>query len=385
MDLKIFFSPLDEDVYEGITVQNSFYKNIRTNAEKMPNYKDADIAIIGIGESRGNEQNKGTEKAPDVIRKKLYRLKKGSGSYKIIDLGNIRPGIDREETIGRLKEVCTALLQHNVLPLIIGGSHDLDYGQYWAYEDLEKLVCMLNIDAFIDLDGEDQPAHRHHVQQILLHEPNFLFHYIHLAYQSYLIDADEIAILEKLYFETYRIGQVRLDVKEMEPVIRNADLLSFDITGIKSNDAPANINAQPFGLTGEEACQLCWYAGINEKLSSAGFYEYNPELDNGQQQTAAVVATMIWYFIEGFYNRRKATSFSGNDYMQYTVSMPSEPEVIKFYKSKMSEKWWMEIPGPAESKKFNRNCIIPCSYKDYEMATRGELPARYIQMHAKMI
>lgn len=385
MDLKIFFSPLGEEVYEGISTSNSFYQNIRINTDKMPAYKDADIAIIGVGEARGNELNNGAANAPDMIRKKLYKLKKGTGKYKIIDLGNIRPGVDRDETVGRLKEVCSALLQHNVLPLIIGGTHDLDYGQYGAYEDLEKLICFLNVDAFLDMDGEDQPTYRHHLQQILLHEPNYLFHYIHLAYQSYLIDPEELAILEKLYFETYRIGQVRLDMKEMEPIIRNADLLSFDITAIKANDAPANVNSQPFGLTGEEACQLCWYAGINEKLSSAGFYEYNPDLDDSQQNTAAVVATMIWYFIEGFYNRRKSTSFTGNDFIQYIVSMPAEPETVKFFKSKMNEKWWMEIPGPAESKKFNRNCVIPCSYSDYEMATKGELPLRYIQMHAKMI
>lgn len=385
MNLKIFFSPIDESVYEGINSTNTFFKSIKVNGEEMPEYKDAEIAILGVGESRGNEKNKGTADAPDELRKKLYRLKKGTEAYKIVDLGNIRPGIDRDQTVGRVKEVCSWLMQNDILPIILGGSHDIDFGQYSAYEDLEKLVCFLNVDAFIDIDGEDKPAHRHHIQQVLLHEPNFLFHYVHLAYQSYLTDPEEIAILEKLYFETYRIGQMRFDIKEMEPVIRNADMLSFDITAIKANDAPANESRQPFGLTGEEACQIAWYAGNNEKLTSAGFYEYNPELDDDKMLTASVVATMVWYFIEGYYNRRKATPFHGNDFLQYTVSMPSEPETIKFFKSKMNEKWWMEIPTPSSNNKYHRNCIVPCSYKDYEMANNGELPSRYVQMHAKMI
>ncbi len=100
-----------------------------------------------------------------------------------------------------------------------------------------------------------------------------------------------------------------------------------------------------FGLTGEEACQISWYAGLNEKLSSIGFYEYNPSFDDAQRKTAAVIATMIWYFVEGYYHRKNEQNFRSNDFLKYTVSMPVEPEVITFYKSKFSEKWWVEVPS----------------------------------------
>ncbi|HSK12544.1 MAG TPA: hypothetical protein VK907_04965, partial [Phnomibacter sp.] len=45
------------------------------------------------------------------------------------------------------------------------------------------------------------------------------------------------------------------------------------------------------------ACQICWYAGLSNKLSSIGFYEYNP-LEDSKGQTASVIATMIWYLVE---------------------------------------------------------------------------------------
>jgi formiminoglutamase len=218
-----------------------------------------------------------------------------------------------------------------------------------------------------------------------LHEPNYLFSYTHLAYQSYLIDPLSVSVLEKLYFEAFRVGQLRTNIQEIEPAIRNADLLSFDITAIRSSDAPGNVNAQPFGLTGEEACQVCWYAGQNEKLSSIGFYEYNPRWDDEHNKTASIIATMIWYFVEGYYYRKNEQNFRSNDFLKYTVSMPVEPETLSFYKSKFSEKWWMEVPYPGGKEKYARNSIVPCSYSDYQTAVKGEVPERYINTLAKLI
>ena len=386
MDLTILFSPIDESVYRDISSSSSFYRNIRIYGEKMPDYKDAHIALIGVKEERGTSENAGTSAAADEIRKKLYNLKRGTGSYRIVDLGNLNVGHDLNETYVRISEVCRMLLEKNVLPVIIGGSHDLDYGQYSAYETLDKLVSFLNVDAMLDLEdkSETSPA-RHHIHKVLLHEPNYLFSYTHLAYQTYLIDPLSVAILEKLYFEAFRIGQMRTNLQEIEPAIRNADMLSFDVTAIRSSDAPGNQNAQPFGLTGEEACQICWYAGLNEKLSSAGFYEYNPQHDDANKKTASVIATMIWYFVEGFYNRKNESNFKSNDFLKYTVSMPVDPATISFFKSKFSEKWWMEVPYPNGKERYSRNSIVPCSYNDYQTAIKGEVPERYISTIAKLL
>jgi formiminoglutamase len=351
----------------------------------MPDYKGSHVAIFGIKEERGTRNNQGCAHGADEIRKKLYHLKKGTGPYNIVDLGNLNVGIDLDETYVRVSEVCRILLENNVLPVILGGTHDIDFGQYRGYEDMEKLVSLLNIDAFLDLDeGKDVAPARQHIHKMLLHEPNYLLSYTHLAHQTYLIDPHSIAILEKLYFEAYRIGHLRSNLAEMEPAIRNADLISFDITSIKSSDAPGNANAQPFGLTGEEACQICWYAGLNEKLSSLGFYEYNPTFDDANKKTASVIATMIWYFVEGFYRRKHETNFKSNDFLKYVVSMPVEPETIVFYKSKFTEKWWMEIGHHRPGSKYPRNSMVPCSYADYQTATKGEIPERYISALAKL-
>jgi formiminoglutamase len=161
-------------------------------------------------------------------------------------------------------------------------------------------------------------------------------------------------------------------------------MLSFDITAIKQSDAPGNSNAQPFGLTGEEACQICWYAGLNSKLSSVGFYEYNPDLDF-KGQTAGVIATMIWYFTEGFYLRKEEINITDPKFVKYIVSLQEDPHKLTFYKNSQTEKWWMEVPFPTNKSQYARNSIVPCSYSDYQAANNGEIPNRYILTHAKLI
>lgn len=379
MDLTIFFDPLDEHIFAENPDNDCWQQYIKFHTERMPTWKKSHMALIGVPEERGTSTNQGTYKGASEIRKKLYRLKKGPKSYKIVDLGNLRLGITLSDTYLRLREVCEVLLRHHVIPLILGGSHDLDYGQYLAHEDLPMRVSFLNIDAKLDMNEDaEQPMSERHIHEILVHEPNYLFTFSHLAYQTYITSQHDLGILERLYFDACRLGQLRENMQEIEPLIREATVMSFDISAIKMADAPGNANAHAFGLTGEEACQICWYAGLNEKMSSVGFYEYNPEYDQ-RGQTAEVIATMIWYFVEGFYHRKKEVNFTEDIYTKYVVALMDQD--IIFYKNNYNEKWWMEVPYPSKPAKVS---VVPCSYADYQIAMKGELPQRWINRYAKL-
>lgn len=375
MDLKLFFEPTGVEIE---TKAGSFVRAIYSNNQKMPDHNGMDIALIGLQEYRGADQDICKNSAND-IRKQLYQLQKGTGEYAIIDLGNLRNGPNYQETQMRLKEVCGYLMGKEILPVIMGGSHDMDYGQYCAYEDSKKLVSILNIDNQVDL-ADDGLASDNHITQILRYTPNYLFDYQHLAYQSFLTNPATLSLLNQLSFDTYRLGAIKSDIKEVEPVVRHADMLSFDMSALSCTYAPASTNATIYGLSGEEACQICWYAGQNEKLTSIGIYDYLSEKDTDNDDNAFVIATMIWYFIEGYYHRKDESVFFGNDYMVYEVHFGGNPESIRFYKSKQSEKWWMEIPNFDGKGIFNRSKMIPCSYTDYELATnKGEVPERWYQ------
>ncbi len=384
MNLRIFFDPIGEGLDKDKEDASLFGANIRIYNKEFPDLTKVSVAIIGVTEDRGSLTNVGAANGADEIRKKLYALKKGTVKLETADLGNLRSGETLEDTYLRIKEVCEVLMQLNILPIIIGGTQDLDYGQFLSYENSGKLISMLNVDALIDMGSTKENQSAHHIHRILVHQPNIIFNYSHLAYQTYLNDQEVINVLEKLHFEAYRIGRIRENIGDMEPVVRDADMLSFDITAIKQSDAPGNNNSQPFGLSGEEACMLCWYAGLSTKLTSIGFYEYNPAQDI-KQQTAGVVATMIWYFMEGFYTRKEDIDVSGPQYTKYLVSVDTREGKLIFYKNTFTEKWWMEVPYPEENSKMARNSIVPCSYNDYLMASKGEIPQRWTSTHSKLL
>jgi len=384
MELKIFFDPLNKDEFLLSEDTTNLHNTIKINFESFPNWKEAHIAIIGLTESRGNIANEGTERAANAIRKKLYHLKKGSGSYQIVDLGNLRCGVKLEDTYLRIKEVCEILLEYSTFPIFIGGTHDLDLGIFYAYEKFNKFITFLNIDSELDLQTEYiNNASLSHIHKILTHQPNYLFHFANLAYQSYLNDPLLIDVIEKLYFENIRLGILRENIKEAEPIIRMADTMSFDIGAIKMTDAPGNPKVRSFGLTGEDACQICWYAGMSTKLTSAGFFEYNPDLDV-REQTAQMISIMIWYLIEGYYNRKYEPDFLGDGYTRYIISYDQKTVPLIFYKSNFTEKWWMEVSLNQNNVQLPKKVIIPCSYQDYLTATSGELPNRWIQIYNKL-
>jgi formiminoglutamase len=384
MNLSIFFEPLRDFPDTYAQDHKSVGSAISPFLHKFPEWAGADLALIGLNEYRGAggpEDAAGGLHPANEVRKKLYALKKSSKPYKIVDLGNLLPGITLEETYLRLKEIVENMLQAHTLPVIIGGSHDLDYGQYLAYENGGKAVNLVTIDSGIDMqEGSGVPANQQHLHQILMHEPNFLFSLSQLAYQSYLVEPEVAATLEKLHFEALRIGEIHRDITAAEPVIRHADLLSFDIRALNAQAAPRLQGGSPFGLSGEQACQLCWYAGLNDQLTSFGLYEYEPGQDP-QGLTAATMAVMIWYFFEGYYHRQQEMDFSSKKFLKYAIGFHDNPHKMVFYKSQLSDKWWMEVEGMGADKQVK---IVPCSYDDYLLASNGEVPNRWILTQGRM-
>lgn len=381
MNLSSFFEPLDALVAEKSYAPTAFFNQLVLHKKGFPDLTGIQIALVGLKEDRGAKESQSIARGSAEIREKLYALKRGTLAVKVADLGDLISGESLNDTYQNIRQVGDYLMRQQILPLFFGGSHDLDYGQYLSYQKMKKLVTLLTVDAKIDME-EQGPESDRHTQEIVLHQPNFLFSYAHLAYQSFLVDSTLVNVLEKLYFDHVRLGQVRDNFKEIEPLIRDADLVSFDLSAIQSAVAPGAVDAQPFGLSGEEASQICWFAGSNEKLSSFGVYGYDPYYDDAHNKTAQVAAVMMWYFIEGFYSRKDSLSFKSADYLKYTVSLDSKPNTLVFYKSKRSGKWWMEIPYN-DSGRFDRVSTVPCSYADYQTAQKGEIPERWITAQIK--
>ncbi len=388
-DISIFLRPVNSSIvdYDFGAKGDVFGKVLDTYREegKLPSLEDKSVAIIGVPEERGAVLNKGTGEAADFIRNKLYRLSCLDHKYKVADIGNIMPGHSLKDTYTALSEVCGELIDRQVIPVIIGGSQDLSFAQYLSYKNSGNIVNIVSVDSSFDLgEASENICSRNFVGKIILHQPNYLFNFSNIGYQTYFVGQGSIALMEKLYFDAYRLGQVRQDIAEVEPIVRSADMITFDISAVRASDAPGNNNASPNGFYGEEACQIARYAGISDKVSSFGIYETNPSLDqNGR--TAHLAAQMIWYFIDGVYSRRKDSPVgSKKGFVKYRVFIKDTGHEIIFYKSKKTERWWMEVPYPDSKVKMQRNHIIPCSYNDYMLACKEEMPERWWQAFQKL-
>lgn len=379
-----FINPID---LNEIKIPNKEWDSTQLGAHVIFNTNneeinaDYDLAIISVSEDRSSTENHGCGTGVNKIKKELYQLYLHFNIPKIIDLGTIKIGHSVKDTQVALQQVVASLLDRNITAIIIGGGHDMTYGQYRAYENRIHEVDIVVIDEKIDFTETEEVNSNSFLRHILMHQPNFLFTASHLAHQLFYNNPKNIDVLESLGFDAIRLGEMKKDIFEMEPIIRNADLLSFDLSAIKSADAPANALTSPNGLTGEEACQLCRFAGFSNKTSSFGLYEYNPYFDQNKQ-AAKQASQMIWYFIEGFAHRRKEDfpSENNSEFIKYIVKLESSDYEIAFWKSKYSNKWWMEVP----QKDFEHNKYISCSYKDYENALKDELPDKWMKLYSRL-
>lgn len=395
MSIADYFEPVSPGVLKGVLDDHPYLLirqiAIHNKETAFPDVEGVDIAIIGVNEDRNAPMNGGCALAPDYVRKYIYRLYQGPYKTRIADLGNIKPGEHVTDTYFAVKLVVSKLLELNIIPLIIGGSQDITYANYQAYEMLGQIINIVSIDPRFDIGSRKGEAITNHnfLSTILTNKPNYLFNFTNIGYQTFFVDQDAIDLMEKLYFDVYRLGYVRDNIEEVEPLVRNADLLSFDVSSIRKADAPANSNASPMGFYGEEACRIVRYAGLSDKLSSIGFYETNPAYDNAEQ-TAHLLAQMIWYFIDGYYYRKNDFPDSNikesDAFIKYAVPIKEFQNIINFYKSKKSDRWWMEVPCPDKlQKKYERQFMVPCSYKDYQEACQNNIPEKWWQVYQKFV
>lgn len=262
MEIDLYFEPIDLGGYEF--AEKAHRKRLGDvvrsyqQAGDFPSLKDIDIAIIGVKEDRSAFNNKGCKHAPDVIRDYFYRLFQGSWKARLADLGNIKAGNTIQDTHFALTSVVKELLEHGVFPLIIGGSQELTHACYKAYEQLKQIINIVSVDPLFDLgEKEDTLSSRSYLSKIILNQPNFLFNYTNIGYQTYFVDDQAIELMENLFFDCIRLGKIRSDMKESEPIVRNADMITFDVSAIRQSDAPGNGNASPNGFYGKKPARSC--------------------------------------------------------------------------------------------------------------------------------
>lgn len=381
-----FLSPVSDEVlaHNELLLPQALGKKLKihSNQNGLPDLDDVKIAIIGVLENRNDVNYMGSEVKLDHIRKVFYNLFPGNWHTTVADLGDILKGDSVEDTYFALKTTISILLEKQITPIILGGSQDLTYPNYRAYDGILPMVNIVNVDCNFDLGDSSLPIKNNsYLGKIILEQPYNLFNYSTIGYQTYFNSQEEIDLMEKLHFEAYRLGEVSKSISLVEPVMRDAHIVSVDLKSIKASEISPNQKYSPNGLDGKEICTIARYAGISNKVSSFGIYEYEHSKDD--HITAMLISQTMWYFIEGVNCRVMEDPLNDEvNYQKYSVLIDDD-ELI-FYKSIKTGRWWIEIPFLTElNNKLKKHTLLPCMYEDYQEALQGKIPDRWYKAYRK--
>lgn len=352
---------------------------IHTVNDGLPVLANATVAILGVRESRNAFEKKIEKLDVSAIRIQFYKLLLGNWNATIVDLGDIEEGESVDDTYFVVKEIVAGLLEENIIPIILGATQDITYPAYRAFDGIKDMINLVGIDSRFDFGIEDELISSHsYMSKIITDKPNNLFNFSNIGYQSYFNAQEEVDLMERLFFDAFRLGEIANDLSLAEPVLRNAHMVSLDARAIKASELSFSSNFSPNGFTGREICAIARYAGISDNISVFGIYEMENNVQSQQ-----LIAQIMWYFVEGVNYRILESPYSKtDDFTKYMV--PSEAEDLIFYKSLMTQRWWVEVPSIFTSHtKANTPALLPCTEQDYLDACNQNIPERWFKAYKK--
>lgn len=368
---EIIHSFSDESLSQFVT----FYKG-----EDEIEFDDAELAIICVKDSRHSVYEEKSEFYYDDIRAELYNMYVGNWKLNILDLGDVVMGDEFSDTAYVFKTILSQLYRKSIIPIILGGSQDLTFYQYRAYDGIKYMVNLTTADHKFDLGNSDLPMNsQSYVGKMIIDEPYNLFNYCNLGYQTYLSPQGEIDLMDKLFFEAVRLGQLKQDFTRAEPVLRDTDLCSIDIYCVKSSEIADSGHKNINGFSTFNLCKLSRYAGMSDKLTSFGIYEL--QSIRRSEGVIQLIAQMLWYFMEGYSLRLNENVIEENsNFTKYSV--PIQDEVLVFLKSEISNRWWIKIPNTNNN--AQKPSLLACDKQDYIDATTSILPDRWLKAKYKI-
>ena len=336
------------------------------------------LAIVCVKEDRNGVYPKKSDFFYDEIRLSLYAMYVGNWQVNIIDLGDINRGDEVSDTAYALKSILSRLYGKSILPIILGGSQDLTFSQYRAYDGIKHMINLAIADHKFDIGNSELPMDsQSYVGKMIIDEPYNLFNFANLGYQTYLSPQEEIDLMEKLFFDALRLGTLKSDFTKAEPILRDTDLFSIDIHCVKSSEIADSNHKNTNGFSTFDLCKLSRYAGMSDKLSSFGIYE----LQSMQKSEGLIslISQMLWYFVEGFSLRlNEHISEKSPNFMKYSV--PIEDEILVFLKSEISNRWWIKTQN---ENNVYKPSLLACDKQDYIDATQSIIPNRWLKAKYK--
>ena len=380
MEVFDYFDPVDFSQFaelENSAGKFSLGNNVESFTTKLSvsNISRANVVIFGVPVDNGKVET-GAAQAPGLIRKELYRLAALNPKLNIADLGDLKPASGLKGTFLALRDVIEYLYELGVATVVIGGSQDLTTGICEAFKN-NRFFSLTAVDAILDIKKGVETFHSgNYLTRIFKQLPN-LFRFSLAGYQNHLV-GEKLINKTPVIAEHLRLGVLRTNFLVAEPMMRNTDVLSFDMGALKFSEAPGTPQQNPNGLRGEEACQLSRYAGTSDRIKVFGLFETTPENDK-QGTTVKLAAEIVWYFLEGCVIRKREAGFNKENKIVYKVEIDEMDQPLVFFHEQETNRWWFEINSVA-----GETAHFACSEEDYKVASSNEIPGKWLDYIQKM-
>ncbi len=324
----------------------------------LPDLKQVQVGLIGLGQE--NSQ---------ACRDALYPLS-FPFSLKVADLGNVRSG-----NVAFLVPLFRELLASGIIPVLLAPDPSYLLVQYKACLHELPNISLGVLDERIDYRPM---VASNTLNQIIEHPDGRLFQLHHIGAQAHFTSPSVFKALEERYFDYYRLGRARANLQDLEPALRDVDVLGIDLRVFQAGEVAGLEEPSPSGFLLEEGCRICRYTGMSDKIKSIGFFGFRTELDD-RDLGAQAIAQLIWYFLDGLNHRKGDFPLSFDGLLEYIVQNKDLGFELTFWKSSKSGRWWMQIPVGKLAGGQQRHRLAPCSYNDYLKASQGELPERLLR------
>jgi len=367
-----YLCPLSEDLIEfkSNLSRGTLGSNITLYNSEKTDYSSIDIAIVGLNEYRNSDEISDESLNLENFRREFYSLFYGNWSANILDLGDVISGKSYSDTYYAVNSIHQDLINQNIVVIFIGGGQDFTFPLYQSLSKKHNKVNISSVDNKFDFGKiKKQFSSSSYMSKIIMDKKNSLNHFCNLGYQTFLNSQEEIDLLNKFNFESHRLGEITENIKIVEPVLRETNLLTVDFKSIKSSELNF-VHNYSNGFESSQFCSVLRYAGMSNSINSVGLFEL---LDSSI--SSALLSQSIWYFIEGYCLRIKEDPNSSN-FKGYTYNVFCEGTNLKFYNSELSQKWWVEFINEIETK--NISSLLPCNKRDYLMACDGTFSDRLI-------
>jgi formiminoglutamase len=275
------------------------------------------FALLGFRCDEGIHRNYGrvgSAEGPNAIRQALAKLPIQISGIGCVDAGNITCADgDLESTQAALGEVVTLLLQHGLIPIILGGGHELAWGHYQgiAKSFPDKHVGIINFDAHFDMrplpaDGKGhagstflQIANQHKATKSRLDYNCVGIQ--HAGNIRQLLETAKANNTNVIWADELHQGQHDKTVDFIDRIIDQNEViyLSLSLDVFAAAYAPGVSDIQPLGLSPWHVIPLLRQIAGSGKVISCDVVELSPRHDI-DQRTAKLAASLIYEFIHHY-------------------------------------------------------------------------------------